>query len=176
MMRNGSSGLFNHRTKSSNGVGVILTRPRRGSTGFGVSFLDADDRAVRSRDKEVGSTDEDEKVATNKEVPLQSTGLWLPVVEQPHASHWMKTHQGSEQGTNQRDKLAEDGDAACNAVGNDSHRQSATKPGSPVNPGVGGEVLRVPESSNEDVLGGQLFSWSARCLDEVQQAMLLTWM
>lgn len=66
-------------------------------------------------------------------------GLALgPVIVQPHASHGLEAHGRAEQGADQRDEVTEDGDGACDDVGDDGDAGGAAEPDDPVLDGVGG--------------------------------------
>lgn len=79
-----------------------------------------------------------------------------PVVVQPHATHGLEAHRGAEQGTDQRDEIAKDGDGAGDDVGDDGDAEGASEPDDPVLDGVGSQMAGAVEYANEDVLASDL--------------------
>lgn len=102
-----------------------------------------------------------------------------PVIVQPHATHGLEAHWGAEQGTNQRNEIAKDGNGASDDVGDHCDAESASEPDDPVLDGVGGQMAGAVEDADEDVFAsdlenvrmktqvGGIFSWI------IEQ--LLTW-
>lgn len=78
------------------------------------------------------------------------------MVVQPHAAHGLERQESTEEGTDERYQAIENGNGACNDVGDNGDACSAGEPDAPVLHGVFGQVTRSTEQANEDVLGGQL--------------------
>lgn len=142
---------------SLNRVGVIRASPSSRAVA-GLEDIDQTEHgAVGASDHEESADDDDEAGPADHELPPHGTAVGrVPVVVEPHGSHGLETHEGTEDGAHERDEAAEGGDAAGDAVGDDGGAEDAADPGAPVHEGVGGEVLRVSEEADEDVLGGQV--------------------
>lgn len=109
----------------SNRAGVVLARPSSRTAGHSIRIDDALHGAISSSDQKEGSADQDENVDENQEHPLRVADLAVPVVVQPHACHGVEAHQSSEKGANKGHELAEDRDAAGDAVGDNGDAKGA---------------------------------------------------
>ena len=142
---------------SLNRVGVVHASPR-GRAVAGLEDIDQTEHgAVGAGNHEECADDDDEAGPADHELPPEGAAVGtVPVVVEPHGSHGLETHEGTEDGAHEGDETTEGGDTAGNAVGDDSGAEDATDPGGPVHEGVGGEVLAVAKGADENVLRSQV--------------------
>ena len=86
------------------------------------------------------------------------------MIVKPHATHGLKTHEGTEKSTNQADQATEHRYRRRNDVGDDGVSGRATNPYCPVSLGVTRKVNRATKESHEKVLGGKVDEQG--CADE----------
>lgn len=78
------------------------------------------------------------------------------MIVKPHGAHGLKADEGAEQGADERDEAAEDGNGGGDDVGGAGDGAGAADPGHPVNLGVAREVGCAAEEADEEVLCGEL--------------------
>jgi hypothetical protein len=93
-------------------VRVIRAGPRtRPAVGI-VANHDLNNTAIRAANHQKRATDNDKDGPAHHGDPAR--GLLelalVPVVVQPHAAHGLEAHEGAEEGADERDEAAEDGD------------------------------------------------------------------
>lgn len=82
----------------------------------------------------------------------------------------MEAHRRTHQGTNERDEIPEHGNGAGNNISEDGDSDGAAEPGSPVDEGVGSQMLGALEDADKYILCGQLHErLSARTLDHFSE-------
>lgn len=144
-------------SRSLDRVGVVGAGPGWRATSLLHGVDNANNRTVRSTNHQKGTRDNDEDAVGNHQVPSKgSLTATTPVVIEPHATHGLEGHQGSEKSADERHETSEDGNATGDEVGDDSGSGGAADPGDPVGERVGSEMLRAAEHANESVLGGVL--------------------
>lgn len=142
----------------SNGIRVIGTRPRRGTTFLAVRIDDAHHGAVSASDHKESSDNDHERSPEDAELPLPVAVALVPVVVEPHSGHGLEGHESAEEGSDERHQALEDGDAAGDAVRDDGDGARAAEPGRPVLPCVGGKVFGTAQDAYHEVFGSQLLA------------------
>lgn len=140
-------------------VGVVSATPGRRTTRRVVAVDNANNRAVSSGYCEEPTPDDHESTPADHKVPLSSPGI-APVVIQPHATHGLHGHEGTEQRTNEGHETAENGNGAGNHVRNDGVSGRAADPGHPVRGRVSCKMLGSAKEAHEQVLGCEMHEQS----------------
>lgn len=137
-------------------VAVIGAGPRPCTSRLLERVNDVDNRPVRSRNRHEATQSNDEDAPRDHALPLPVSVLSTPVVIQPHATSWLISEAESQESSDQRDEVSKHGDATSNHIGNKGRTTSAAKPSAPVDEGVGSQVLRSSQDTDEEVLSRQL--------------------
>jgi hypothetical protein len=141
-------------------VGVVRARPRAGATILVVRVDDADNRTISATDEEERARDDDENGPCNHTLPLPVAVGPVPVVVQPHATHGLEAHEGAQKCAHKRDETTEDGNGRRDDVSSQGDSGGEAKPGDPVPSSGVVEVLCSTQSTDEEVLGDELYEMS----------------
>lgn len=141
-------------------VGVVRARPRAGATILVVRVDDADNRTISATNEEERARDDDENGPCNHTLPLPVAVGPVPVVVQPHATHRLEAHEGAQKCAHKRDETTEDGDGRRDDVSSQGDSGGEAKPGDPVPSSGVVEVLCSTQSTDEEVLGDELYEIS----------------
>lgn len=137
-------------------VRVVGTAKSRRPFTSAVRLDDALNRTPRTGAHEEETDGNDEACPSDSQVPPKVSIDCIPVIVEPHGSHRQEAEEGPQKSADEGDEGAEDGNGRGNDVGNDCDAQGAGEPCRPVDDGVGGEVVRVPQETDEDELGRKL--------------------
>lgn len=102
---------------ATNGVRIISAGPRLGTAILVVRVDNTQDRPIRTADKEESTRHDNENRPRDHGLPAPVAVGAAPVVVQPHAAHGLEAHEGAEEGADERDEAAEDGDRRGDDVG-----------------------------------------------------------
>ena len=141
----------------SNRVGVVHASPRGRAVAGLEDINQTEHGAVGAGDHEECADDDDEAGPADHELPPQSAAVGcVPVVVEPHGSHGLETHEGTENGSHEGDEATESGDAGCDAVGDECNSTCAAQPSRPVLPGVCSKMLGASQDAYHEVFCGEL--------------------
>jgi hypothetical protein len=155
-------------------VRIIRTTPSSRPSTLLVSNHNLNNRPIRPPDHQESPNHNDEHTPPHHQLPLQPFPLFrVPiVVVQPHEAHRLERHESAQQGADERDQPAEDGNGAGDNVGDQDAAAGAAQPDGPVGPGIVGQVAGAAEEADEDVFGGelggrgQLLGGDRRCIED----------
>lgn len=101
------------------GVRVVRARPWRSA----VRSDDTENRTIGTCDHDEGTSDDDKDGPANLEPPLvvALTRASSGVVIEPHQSHGLEGHEGSQQRSNEGDETIEHWDTTANQVRDDGN-------------------------------------------------------
>ena len=127
------------RSKNSNRIRVICTRPSGRPPRLIICLDNRHHRAVCPSNGKEPSTNNDENTPTYHQYPSGSRigSPRGPVVVEPHAAHWLEHHHTAQEGADERDEGVEDWDSAGNYVCDNGNGEYGTEPGEPVDESVG---------------------------------------
>lgn len=137
-------------------VWIVCTRPSCRATRSLVAIDNTNDWAIRPGDRKKPTYNDDEYTPPSPEVPWSSP-WFAPVVVQPHATHRLKTHECTKEGSHKRNKSAKYRDCARNNVWYDRISGSAADPDHPMRGSAAREVNGAAEESQEEVFRGKLY-------------------
>lgn len=158
---------------------IVGARPGSRASSGSVALDNGNNRPVGSCNHQEATSQDDKDTPTDHEDPLGCTTAILtlmPVVIKPHTTHWLEAHGGSEQGADERDKIAENGNGAGDYICDDGGGDGAAEPDCPMSKGVGCQVAGALEDANEDVFSGDLGDMLRCGIWIGRLRVILTWM
>lgn len=143
-------------------VGVVGAAPGCRASRSVVAINDTDHGTIGSGNHEESTGNNDEEAPEDHGHPPGGLGLLAlgPVVVEPHGAHGLEADEGAEEGTDEGNETAEDGDGTRDDVGDTGDAARAADPCHPVDLRVAGKVSSATEESNEEVLCGELMKES----------------
>ena len=142
------------------GVGVISAGPSSGTAILVVAVNNTNDGPIRSTNEQESTAHNNEDGPCDHSLPLPAAILAVPVVVQPHTSHGLEAHKGTQERTDKRDEATKDRNSRRDDVRGEGNAAGEAEPGDPMLGGVVVEVVGAAEGTDEEVLCSDLASVS----------------
>ena len=149
--------LFTLNRNTLHGARVVGARERLGASLLD-GGLDGEDGTVGTGNTDEGAEDDDGTVDSDTGTEAEgSVGTEAVTVEEdPLVRRDRETEDRAEESTDETDEVTETGHGGTEEVGDDGAAEDAADPVYPVGDGVLGQVLRLGEQTDKDVLGGDV--------------------